>query len=283
MITTLAARELRSLFLSPLAWTILAVVQFILAWMFLGQLDTYIAYQSRIAMMENPPGATEVIVAPLFSSATLLLLLVVPLGNTSFMGVPMVQAFFGEAGLPYLIIYDQIGTMLTFSTYGSLILAIYGKGGSLNLPAIARRGILFPPTLALLAGFALRPWPYPEAVELALRNTSLALIPLVMTAIGFQMRWRLQPSVLAPLGFGLGIKLVAAPLVALLLCRLLGLHGLPADIPIFEAGMPPMVTAGALAVVAGMEAELAVSLVGMGIILSFGTLPLLYFLLQWWP
>ena len=79
MITTLAARELRSLFLSPLAWTILAVVQFILAWMFLGQLDTYIAYQSRIAMMENPPGATEVIVAPLFSSATLLLLLVVPL------------------------------------------------------------------------------------------------------------------------------------------------------------------------------------------------------------
>lgn len=79
MILTLAARELRSLFLSPLAWTILAVVQFILAWMFLGQLDTYIAYQSQIAMMENPPGATEVIVAPLFSSATLILLLVIPL------------------------------------------------------------------------------------------------------------------------------------------------------------------------------------------------------------
>lgn len=79
MIATIAARELRSLFLSPLAWSILAVVQFILAWMFLGQLDTYVAYQSQIAMMENPPGATEVIVAPLFSSATLILLLVIPL------------------------------------------------------------------------------------------------------------------------------------------------------------------------------------------------------------
>lgn len=79
MILTLAARELRSMFLSPLAWTILAVVQFILAWMFLGQLDVYVAYQSQIAMMENPPGATEVIVAPLFSSATLILLLVTPL------------------------------------------------------------------------------------------------------------------------------------------------------------------------------------------------------------
>jgi ABC-2 type transport system permease protein len=79
MIGHIAARELRSLFLSPLAWTILAVVQFILGWMFLGQLDTYVAYQSQIAMMENPPGATEVIVAPLFSSATLILLLVIPL------------------------------------------------------------------------------------------------------------------------------------------------------------------------------------------------------------
>ncbi|MFO7593182.1 MAG: ABC transporter permease subunit [Pseudomonadota bacterium] len=79
MIATIAARELRSLFLSPLAWTILAVVLFILAWMFLGQLDVYAAYQSQLAMMESPPGATEVIVAPMFSSATLILLLVIPL------------------------------------------------------------------------------------------------------------------------------------------------------------------------------------------------------------
>jgi ABC-2 type transport system permease protein len=79
MIGTIAARELRSLFLSPLAWSILAVVLFILAYMFLGQLDTYLTYQSQIAMMESPPGVTAIIVAPMFSSATLILLLVIPL------------------------------------------------------------------------------------------------------------------------------------------------------------------------------------------------------------
>jgi malate permease and related proteins len=102
---------------------------------------------------------------------------------------------------------------------------------------------------------------------------------LVMTAIGFQMNWRLRPTVLAPLGFGLAVKLVVAPVVALIACRLAGLHGLPVDVSIFEAGMPPMVTAGALAVAAGMEPELAVALVGLGLILSFATLPLLYLLL----
>ncbi|BCR06209.1 membrane protein [Desulfuromonas versatilis] len=212
-------------------------------------------------------------------ATTGVLLLVVPVGNTSFMGVPMVQAFFGAAGVPFLIIYDQIGTMLIFATFGSLVLALYGKEGGLNLPAVARRVLLFPPTVALAAGLALRGWPYPERLVAALQDVAGTLTPLVMTAIGLQLRWRLRRSVLAPLGFGLGVKLCLAPLAALAVCRLLGLQGLATDIAIFEAAMPPMVTAGALAVAAGMEAELAVALVGLGIIFSFGTLPLIYLLL----
>lgn len=211
------------------------------------------------------------------------LLLVVPIGNTSFMGVPMVSAFFGASGLPYLIIYDQFGTMAIFATYGAAILALYGRGGSPDLSAIARRALLFPPTIALLLGLGLRFWTYPAQLVNVLQAISATLTPLVMTAIGFQMRLRLRPTVLAPLGYGLALKLIAAPLLALLACRLLGLNGQAVDVSIFEAGMPPMVTAGALAVAAEMEPELAVALVGLGIILSFATLPALYGLLQLFP
>lgn len=208
------------------------------------------------------------------------LLLIVPLGNTSFLGIPMVQAFFGAEGLPHLIVYDQLGTMLIFSTYGSFILAAYGREGRLDLPAVARRMMFFPPTVALLAGLALRGWPYPEKVAQSLHNISLTLVPLVMTAIGFQLRLRLRPEVFWPLSFGLGVKLFVAPLVAFSCCRLLGVDGMAMEVSVIEAGMPPMVTAAALAVVAGMDAELSVALVGVGIVLSFGTLPLLYWLLQ---
>ena len=207
------------------------------------------------------------------------LLLVAPIGNTSFMGVPMVNAFFGSSGIPYLIVYDQVGTILIFALYGSLILAMYGRGGALNVSSVARRALTFPPTIAAAAGLALRPWPYPEAVVSALHGISQSLTPLVMTAIGLQLRWRLERSVLGPLSYGLLIKLLIAPLAALAVCRLLGLTGLPVDIAVFEAGMPPMVTAAALAVVAGMESELAIALVGVGIIVSFATLPIIYFLL----
>lgn len=208
------------------------------------------------------------------------LLLVVPIGNTSFMGVPMVNAFFGESGIPYLIIYDQIGTMLIFALYGSVILAVYGRKGGLKISEVAKRALLFPPTMALLAGLLLRSYPYPDAVINGLQTMSGMLTPLVMTAIGFQLRIKLKPDVIKPLGFGLAIKLVLAPLVALAGCRLLGLTDLSADIAIFEAGMPPMVTAGALAIAARIAPELAAALVSLGIPLAFMTLPLLYMLIR---
>lgn len=207
------------------------------------------------------------------------LMLVVPLGNTSFMGVPMVNAFFGEAGIPHLILYDQIGTMLIFATYGSVVLSIY-SGEKSGARTMVRRALLFPPTLALVAGLLLRDWPYPQALIDALQNLAGALTPLVMTAIGFQMTLRLRPTTLGPLGTGLAIKLIIAPLVALLGCYLFGLDSMAADVAIFEAGMPPMVTACALAAAAGMGVELAIALAGLGIVLSFVSLPLIYFLIQ---
>lgn len=206
------------------------------------------------------------------------LLLVVPLGNTSFLGVPMIQAFFGAAGLPYLIIYDQVGTMIIMATYGSLILALYGKGGSLKLSAVVRKMVFFPPTVALALGMALRSWHYPDQFAHALQTVSSSLVPVVMIAIGLQMRLLLPRKVMGPLGFGLTVKLLVAPLAALLAARLMGLDGLVVDVSVMEAAMPPMVTAGALAVIAGMEADLAISLVGIGIVLSFGTLPAIFWI-----
>ncbi|MDH3527847.1 MAG: ABC transporter permease subunit [Gammaproteobacteria bacterium] len=79
MIFTIAARELRSLFLSPLAWAVLAVVQFILAYLFLSQVDNYLVWQPRLAAIEGAPGVSDIIIAPLLADAAIVLLLVTPL------------------------------------------------------------------------------------------------------------------------------------------------------------------------------------------------------------
>lgn len=79
MIFTLAARELRSLFLSPLAWVILAVITGLCAYFFLLYVDLYLQLQPRLAASPNGPGVTDIIVAPLYSTTATVLLLVTPL------------------------------------------------------------------------------------------------------------------------------------------------------------------------------------------------------------
>ncbi|WP_349432769.1 ABC transporter permease subunit [Methylomarinum sp. Ch1-1] len=79
MMMTIAQRELKTLFLSPLAWSILAVLQFILAYLFLSQVETFNAFQARLAGIDNGPGLSDIVVTPLFGNAAIILLLVTPL------------------------------------------------------------------------------------------------------------------------------------------------------------------------------------------------------------
>ncbi len=79
MIWTIAQREITSMFLSPLAWVILAVIQAILGWMFLAQIENFIILQPQLIELENAPGVTDIIVAPIFSLAAIILLMIMPL------------------------------------------------------------------------------------------------------------------------------------------------------------------------------------------------------------
>ncbi len=79
MIWTLARRELHSMFLSPLAWSILAVIQLIMAMIFLTGFQQYYEVQAQLAMLETPPGVSEVVIGNLFQSTAFFLLLVIPL------------------------------------------------------------------------------------------------------------------------------------------------------------------------------------------------------------
>ncbi len=79
MIVTIALRELRSMFLSPLAWCILGVLQGIMAWVFLIQVDNFVLIQPRLAGIDGAPGLTDIAVVPLFGLLGILLLLVMPL------------------------------------------------------------------------------------------------------------------------------------------------------------------------------------------------------------
>lgn len=79
MIFTIANKELRSMFLSPLAWVVLAFLQFVLALIFLKQIDGFLMVQAQLARTPNAPGLTEIAIVPMFGVASMVLLMSVPL------------------------------------------------------------------------------------------------------------------------------------------------------------------------------------------------------------
>lgn len=79
MIFTIAGKELRTLFTSPLAWLVLTVVQVVLGYGFLKRLDDFLQVQAQLAQMASPPGITELVAAPTYATAAAMLLFAVPL------------------------------------------------------------------------------------------------------------------------------------------------------------------------------------------------------------
>ena len=79
MIATIAGKELKSLFASPLAWVLLTVTQIIVCYVFLRRLDDFLQLQSQLVRLASPPGATELVVAPVFGTAAGVFLFTVPL------------------------------------------------------------------------------------------------------------------------------------------------------------------------------------------------------------
>lgn len=79
MIFHIALRELRSMFLSPLAWTVLAVSQFILCWVFFTQIDVFFSVQKELTTLPNSPGVTDLVITPVLEIASIMLLMISPL------------------------------------------------------------------------------------------------------------------------------------------------------------------------------------------------------------
>lgn len=207
------------------------------------------------------------------------LLLVTVLTNSSFVGIPLISAYFGEIALPYVIVYDQLGTFLALATYGTIIAAYYSVKSEVNLKIIARKILLFPPFVALIIAMLLTNVEFIPLVDQGLHLLSQTIIPFALVAVGLQMQFKLPKEELKPFAISLTIKLIIAPLMAIFICYIFGWEGLIAQVSIMEAGMAPMITAAAMASLIGLAPRLSNAIVGYGILFSFVTTFILYTLI----
>ena len=194
------------------------------------------------------------------------------LGNTSFVGLPMIEAYYGHEGIITGIIADQLGSFLVLSTLGITVAGLYSSGRP-TAGEIVRRIVMFPPFIALFISLALIPVEYAPWFSAVLKRLGDTLAPLALVSVGFQLRMGHLAGNGRNLLIGLGFKLLLAPLVIYLLyAQLLGAHGLSIQVTLFEAAMPPMIAASIIACEHELDPELSTLMVAVGILVSFVTL-----------
>lgn len=204
------------------------------------------------------------------------LLLIVPLGNTSFLGFPAIEALRGVESVAYAVIYDQLGSFLGLGIYGILIVSLFASKDKPTFTSVIKKVFLFPPFISLIAAFIFSSFfNWNSHFEKALSVVGGTLVPMAMIAVGFQLKIRLPKKSYTYLVFGLFTKLLLAPLIVFFVFSILDIHSEAAKVSILESGMPPMITAGAMAIDSGMDEELTVGMIGIGIFTSLFTLPLL--------
>lgn len=213
------------------------------------------------------------------------MLLLVTMGNTSFLGYPMVLAFFNDSVLAYAIFFDQLGGFLILSTFGLVVVAIYrdpgsGEDNGIRLRQILKRVVTFPPFLALVFAAIV---PFNDVLHWAdssLELVSALLMPAALFVLGVQFQPTLLPQHRAPLLCAITLKMVIAPLMALSILMLLGSTGNVRIATVFESAMPSMITPGLIAMQAGIAPRFIATLLGYSTVFAFVSLPLVAWLLR---
>lgn len=194
-------------------------------------------------------------------------------GNTAFLGYTLVPALLGEDALRFVVVFDQLGSFIGLSTVGLVGISLAAGGPRPTVATMVRKILVFPPFIALVVGVTVMPAAPPAWLDLALVWLGKALLPTMAVALGVRLRWRVPVAIRAPLAGVVVGKLVVSPAVALGLAALLGVEGLARDVVVLQAGMPVMVTVGALLTFAGVATDLATAMVAATTLLSMVTLP----------
>lgn len=202
-------------------------------------------------------------------------------GNTSFVGIPIISALYGEEGLKTLMLVDLPGTFIALSTVGILIASMHSRGDT-SWQQLVKKVLRFPPFIVFIIGLLMNvcQWQFPADIDGVLKTLSLTISPLALVSVGYQLKINKRSKHWRFLILGLSYQLIVFPAFIYLLYKvLLKQDNMMIDVTVMEAAMAPMITACIVAAQYGLKPRLCAMMVGIGIPLSFLTLTFWYYIL----
>lgn len=204
------------------------------------------------------------------------------LGNTAFVGFPIIEGLYGKEGLETAIIIDQPGTFVVLSTLGVIVASMYSRAKT-SAANIFRKILYFPPFIAFVIALILNIFKvdFTQEIQLVFQRLGSTVTPIALIAVGLQLKFEKQSKHWRFLFLGLFFKLCIMPgFFYIIYILLLKQNSLGTEVSIMEAAMAPMITASILASTNGLKPKLSSMMIGFGIPISFLSLAFWYCILQ---
>lgn len=202
-------------------------------------------------------------------------------GNTSFVGIPLIQAMYGEEGLKTVMLVDQPG-FVALSTVGILVANFYSGSKDSMLKHLSKI-LKFPPFIAFVIALLLNIFSIeiPKDFDEVLMKLGATTVPLALVSVGSQMQWKkIEKKEGFHLFIGLLFKLILLPLLILVIYKyIFHQNGDVIDICILEAAMAPMITAAIIASAHDLEPKFCNLMVAVGIPVSLITVGIWHLIL----
>lgn len=206
------------------------------------------------------------------------------LSNTLFIGIPVCTQLFGEACMPYVMLY-YLGNTTFLQSAGILLVERSGDRGRQpgGLGRFLRDIFTKPPILGVLCAIVLLVLgiDLPGPVMRFAGYISNTVSPLALIYCGFIVyevglkNLRLLPG----LPVMLVMRLAAAPVICWGCCRLFGVEGLARDVFLVESALPVVSQVTVMAGAYGADEEYAATGACLSIFGCFVTLPILMLIL----
>lgn len=202
--------------------------------------------------------------------------------NSSFVGFPVLLAFFGEEGLKTGVIIDQSGSFFVLATAGVIISSIFSKS-KFSVNEIAKSIIIYPPFIGFIVGLILKILNvhHSEITEEIFMKLGSPIFVLALISVGMQLRLGSLKNYYREISIGLFYKLLIAPFIIFVLYFIIFKQtSLTVQVSLIESAMPPMVMGAIMASSYNLNPKLSNLMVGVGIPLSAFTLGLWYYILK---
>ena len=207
------------------------------------------------------------------------------MSNTLFIGIPVCTQLFGEASMPFIMLY-YLGHTSFLQSVGVMLIERAGsqKGRKTSVTGFIKDMFSKPPILSVVASIVMLALGLrlPDPVMRFAGYISDSVSPLALIYCGFIVyevglrNLRFLPG----LPTMLVMRLLLSPVICLACCSLMGMEGLPLRVFVVESALPVVSQVTVMAGAYGADEEYAATGACLSILGSFVTIPVLMLILS---